>query len=186
MTAISGFNKGHSGFANPEKARSMAHLRKFLFVAAAVAVSSCAAATAETREPPADLCSLLPPNEVSKTLGQAFDAPQTSVAPRPFPNTNTGTDCNYLSKSGNKLWFRAYVDSSPAEAADLFAKLSKFYGTPKPVKGLGDEAYFDQEDALHVRKGKVRFYINLSTMQTFNPTKEKQIRALASLVAGRL
>ncbi|HKF21412.1 MAG TPA: hypothetical protein VKE93_07580 [Candidatus Angelobacter sp.] len=164
----------------------MVHLRKLLFVAAVVAVTSCAAVSAATREPPANLCSLLSAADVSKTLGQTYDAPQESVAPRPFPNTNTGTDCNYLSKSGNKLWFRAYVDSSPSEAADLFAKLSKFYGTPKPVKGLGDEAYFDQEDALHVRKGKVRFYINLSTMQTFNPAKQKQIRALANLVAGRL
>jgi hypothetical protein len=162
------------------------HLGKFVFVAATVAIAAYAAVSAETREPPGDLCSLLPAAEVSKALGQAYDAPQTSAAPRPFPNTNTGTDCNYLSKSGNKLWFRAYVDSSPSEAADLFAKLSKFYGTPKPVKGLGDEAYFDQEDALHVRKGKVRFYINLSTMQTFNQTKEKQIRALANVVAGRL
>jgi hypothetical protein len=164
----------------------MTHLRKFLLVVATIALSAYAAGSTEPREPPGDLCSLLSAAEVSKTLGQTYDAPQTSVAPRPFPNTNTGTDCNYLSKSGNKLWFRAYVDSSPSEAAELFTKLSKFYGTPKPVKGLGDEAYFDQEDALHVRKGKVRFYINLSTMQTFNQTKEKQIRALANVVAGRL
>jgi hypothetical protein len=86
----------------------------------------------------------------------------------------------------SKLWFRAYVDPSPFAATDLFAKLSKFYGTPTPVTGLGDEAYFDQDHALHVRKGKVRFYINLDPMHTFTPAIQKQLTDLAAQVTGRL
>jgi hypothetical protein len=164
----------------------MAYLRKLSLIAATFLVTICAVHSARASEPPADLCSLLPVAEVSKTLGQTYDAPQKSVAPRPFANTNTGTDCNYLSKNGSTLWFRAYVDPSPSAAADLFARLSKFYGPPTPVKGLGDEAYFDAQHALHVRKGKVRFYINLSPMGTFTPSKEKQLEDLASGVAGRL
>lgn len=164
----------------------MAHLRKLSLIAATFLITTCAVHSARASEPPADLCSLLPATEVSKTLGQAFASPQKSVAPRPFANTNTGTDCNYLSKDGSKLWFRAYVDPSPSAAADLFARLSKFYGPPTPVKGLGDEAYFDAQHALHVRKGKVRFYINLSPMGTFTPSKEKQLTDLAGAVAGRL
>jgi hypothetical protein len=126
--------------------------------------------------------------DVSKTLGKAYDAPKKSVAPRPYANTAEGTDCNYLSKgaAGSKLWFRAYVDPSPSAAADLFAQLSKFYGPPTPVTGLGDEAYFDKAHALHVRKGKVRFYINLSPMNTFTPAIEKQLKDLGSRVAGQL
>jgi hypothetical protein len=106
------------------------------------------------------------------------------LAPTP-QNTNTGTDCNYLSK-GSKLWFRAYVDPSPAAATDLFARLSAFYAPPTPVKGLGDEAYFDPQHAIHVRKGKVRYYLNLSPLGTFTPAKEKQLKDLAVGVAGRL
>jgi hypothetical protein len=63
--------------------------------------------------------------------------------------------------------------------------LSRFFGTPTPITGLGDEAYFDKEHGIHVRKGKVRFYINLEPMD-FNPTAEKQLKDLASRVTGRL
>jgi hypothetical protein len=162
----------------------MAHLSKLSLIAATLLVTTCAVHLARATEPPADLCSLLPAAEVSKTLGQAYDSPQKSVAPRPYANTATGTDCNYLAK-GSKLWFRAYVDPSPSVAADLFARLSKFYGPPTPVTGLGDEAYFDKDHGLHVRKGKVRFYLNLEPMK-FPPAIEKQLKDLASWVVGRL
>jgi hypothetical protein len=137
----------------------MAQLRKLSLIAAAFLVTTSAVRSARATEPPADLCSLLPAAEVSKTLGQAHASPEKSVAPSPYANTATGTDCNYLAK-GSKLWFRAYVDPSPAAATELFAKLGKFYSPQTPVAGLGDEAYFDPEHALHVRKGKVRFYLN--------------------------
>jgi hypothetical protein len=153
-------------------------------MAATFLVSTCAVQSARAADPPPDLCSLLPAAEVSKTLGRAYDSPQKSVAPRPYANTATGTDCNYLAK-GSKLWFRAYVDPSPSAAEDLFAKLSKFYGPQTPITGLGDEAYFDRQHGLHVRKGKVRFYINLEPMD-FTPAIEKQLKDLASRVAGRL
>jgi hypothetical protein len=162
----------------------MFHSRKLSLIAATFVLTTCAVHSASAAEPPADLCSLLPAAEVSKTLGRAYDSPQKSVAPRPFANTAEGTDCNYLAK-GSKLWFRAYVDPSPSAAAELFARLSKFYGPPTPVTGLGDEAYFDGQHAIHVRKGKVRFYINLEPMN-FTPAIEKQLKDLASRVAGRL
>jgi hypothetical protein len=162
----------------------MIHSRKLSLIAATLVVTMSAVHSARAAEPPADLCSLLLAAEVSKTLGGAYDSPQKSVAPRPFPNTATGTDCNYLAQ-GSKLWFRAYVDPSPSAAADLFAKLSKFYGKQTPITGLGDEAYFDEAHGLHVRKGKVRFYINLEPMD-FTPAIEKHLKDLASRVTGRL
>jgi hypothetical protein len=164
----------------------MAHLRKLSLIAATCLVTACTVQSARASEAPADLCSLLPAAEVSKVLGQAYGSPEKTVAPRPFANTNTGTDCNYRSKEGSKLWFRAYVDPSSSAAADLFARLSKFYGPPTPIKGLGDEAYFDAQHALHARKGKVRFYINLDPLGNFTPAREKQLRDLASAVTGRL
>jgi hypothetical protein len=162
----------------------MAQMSKLSLIAAMLLVTTCAVQQAGATELPSDLCLLLPAAEVSKTLGRAYDSPQKRVAPRPFPNTAAGTDCNYLAK-GSKLWFRAYVDPSPSAAEDLFAKLSKFYGPQTPITGLGDEAYFDRQHGLHVRKGKVRFYINLEPMD-FTPAIEKQLKDLASRVAGRL
>jgi hypothetical protein len=135
---------------------------------------------------PTDLCALLPAAGVSKTLGQTYDAPQESVAPRPFPGTNTGTDCNYESKGANgKLWFRIYVDPSAPAATDLFAKLKLYYSPPTAVPKLGDEAYLDPQHALHVRKGKVRFYLNLSPVGDATAT-EKQLESLAGQVIGGL
>ena len=162
----------------------MAHLSKRWLMAVILLVSTCAVQSARAADPPPDLCSLLPAAEVSKTLGRAYDSPQKSVAPRPYANTTAGTDCNYLAK-GSKLWFRAYVDPSPSAAADLFARLSKFYGRQTPIAGLGEEAYFDEQHGLHVRTGKVRFYLKLEPTD-FTPAIEKQLKELASRVAGRL
>lgn len=161
----------------------MAYLNRLSWIAATFILIICAFSSARAADPPSDLCSLLTPAAVSKALGGTFGSPEKSVAPRPFANTAQGADCHY-SSGGKKLWFRAYADSSPSESADLFAKLSKFYGTPKPVAGVGDEAYFDaKDDALHVRKGRVRYYLNLNPM---SPAAEKQLTDLASQVAGQL
>ncbi len=166
--------------------KASAHLHRLSLIAATLLVTTCAVPSARAAELPADLCSLLPAADVSKILGQAYASPKKSVAPRPFANTNTGTDCHYLSKNGSDLWFRAYVDSSPAQATELFARLSMFYGPPTPIKGLGDEAYFDQKHALHGRKGKVRYYINLSPLGNFTAAREKQLKDLAGEVVARL
>ena len=165
----------------------MAHLGKLSFVAAVFLAFTCVTPGATAAEPPADLCSLLPAADVSKTLGQAYASPEKSVAPRPFPNTNTGTDCKYRpSGSGNTLLFRAYVDPSASSAADLFAKLRNFFGPPTAIAGLGDEAYSDEGHGLHVRKGKVRFFLSFGITGSITPANDKQLKDLASLVAGRI
>ena len=164
----------------------MAHLKTLSLIAATVVVTTCALASPRATEPPADLCSLLTAAELSKTLGQTYDSPQKSIAPRPFPNTAEGTDCTYKrSKDARerKLVFRAYVDPLPSAAADLFARLSKYFGPPTPITGVGDQAYFDKNHGLHVLTGKVRFYI---AMDDFTPAMEKQLENLASQVVGRL
>jgi hypothetical protein len=162
----------------------MARFRKLAFIIATFLVATFFIPSAWATDPPADLCSLLPAAEVSKALGRSYDPPEKSIAPRPYPNTAEGTDCNYAAK-GSKLWLRAYVDPSAAAATEMFAKLGEFYSPQTPVTGLGDEAYFDPQHGLHVRKGKVRFYLNLEDVD-FTPKVEKQLKELAGRVAGRL
>jgi hypothetical protein len=60
----------------------MAYLNRLSWVVALLLVA-CSSELATAAEPPSDLCSLLPPAVVSKTLGQAYDSPKKSVAPRP-------------------------------------------------------------------------------------------------------
>ena len=164
----------------------MVRMRKLSFIAALLLLTSLSVPRAAAGEPPADLCALLPAADVSQILGQNYGAPDKSVAPRPYANTNTGTDCRYHSKSGGELWFRAYVDPSPAAATELFAKLGMWYSPQTPVKNIGDEAYFDPQHAIHVRKGKVRYYINFSGAKNFSAAIQKQIENLAGKVAGQL
>jgi hypothetical protein len=141
-------------------------------------LASCAP-LATGAETPADLCSLLPASVVSKTLGSTYSSPTKTVAPRPFPNTNSGTDCTYESGS-HSLLFRAYVDPSPSASAALFAKLKMYFGSGSTdVSGVGDEAYMDKLHGIHVRKGKVRYYIT-------GPRDENQVKALAIGVAAQL
>lgn len=163
----------------------MLEFRRLLLIAVFVLGIAFIGQPARARSLPSDLCALLPPASVSKTLAQTYAAPQESVAPRPFPGTNTGTDCNYQGKGDSKLWFRVYVDPSPAAATDLFAKLRVYYSPPTVVPKLGDEAYLDPQHALHVRKGAVRFYLNLSPVGDAAAT-EKQLETLAGQVIGAL
>jgi hypothetical protein len=162
----------------------MPHSPTLLWIAGTLLATACFALPANATEPPADLCSLLPVADVNKALGETYDAPQKTAAPPPFANTAEGTDCNYNAK-GSKLWFRAYVDPSDSNAKDLFARLKMFFRETTQVSGLGDEAYFDQGHGLHVRKGKVRFYLNLDPIG--NPDKsDKQLKDLAAKIAARL
>jgi hypothetical protein len=162
----------------------MARFSRLAFITVIFLVTAFAIPSASATDPPADLCSLLTAAEVSKTLGRSYEPPEKSVAPRPYTNTPEGTDCNYAAK-GSKLWLRAYVDPSAAAATEMFAKLGEFYNPQTPVTDLGDEAYFDPQHGLHVRKGKVRFYLNLEDVD-FSPKVEKQLKELAGRVAGRL
>ena len=76
---------------------------------------------------------------------------------------------------------QGYVDPSPSASAELFARLKSFFGQGSTsVTGIGDEAYLDAQHGLHVRKGKVRFFISAKA------ANDKQLRDLATGVAGQL
>jgi hypothetical protein len=130
-------------------------------------------------------CSLLTAAQVSSTLGDKYGAPEKSVAPRPFANTVQGTDCQYKTASEqDQVLFRVYFDISVAQASDLHARLKMFFGKDSTPAKVGDEAYVDRNDAIHVRKGNVRYFLTISHGDT--PSGRKQILALAALVAAEL
>jgi hypothetical protein len=134
---------------------------------------------------PTDPCSLLTAAQVSNAMGNKYSAPEKSVAPRPFVNTVQGTDCQYKAATGqDQVLFRVYFDVSAAQATDLHTRLKTFFGKDSTPANVADEAYIDKSDAIHVRKGNVRYFLSISHGDT--PSGRKQILALAALVAGEL
>ena len=136
------------------------------------------AASAHAATEPSDPCSLLTPAQVGSALGATYAAPSKSVAPRPYPSSGPGTDCRYSGRT--ELLFRIYYDGSAGDATTLFAKLKMFFGNSTPASGIGDEAYFDKDGALHARKGNVRFFLSAGNGQQAALTK------LGEMVAGQL
>jgi hypothetical protein len=136
------------------------------------------AASAHAATEPEDPCSLLTPTQVGSALGASYAAPSKSVAPRPNATSGPGTDCRYNGRS--ELLFRIYYDGSASDATTLFAKLKMFFGGSTPASGIGDEAYFDKGDALHARKGNVRFYLDAGK------GKQAALTKLGGVVAAQL
>ncbi len=166
----------------------MSKLRKLSLIFAALLATTGAAHPASATEPPADLCSLLPSADVSKTLGQPYDPPQKSAAMKPYRKSGDGSDCKYrpANNHGSALLFRAYADDSTSVATDIFAKLKAYFGAGTPLPGLGDEAYIDEQHGLHVRKGRVRFFLQLTDAKTFTPANQDQLKDLAARVIAQL
>lgn len=144
---------------------------------------------------PSDPCSLLPPSQIGKTLGQAFLPPRQLPAPRAYRNTASGTECDYLSQEPTgmgvplKVVFILYIESSPAAAKDVFVRTRPFVeglGPTTPVAGVGDDAYRDANLAVHVLRGAAHYSINFIPMNTFTPEKAQQENDLARWVAGHL
>jgi hypothetical protein len=142
---------------------------------------------AGAKEPPSDVCSLLTPQLLQKTLGQPFGAPEKSTAPAAYRGQPSGTNCNFSEQKGGSLGVRfiVYVDRSPAEAKQTFEKLSVFFPAESKPSGIGDSAYIDNNHAIHVLKGNVRFFINVSS-DASDTTREKQARDLAIAVAAQI
>ena len=151
---------------------------KAMLPASALLAVYLSAAPAQAATQPSDPCSLLTPAQVGSALGATYAAPSKSVAPRPYPSSGPGTDCRYTGRT--ELLFRIYYDGSAGDATTLFAKLKMFFGNGTPASGIGDEAYFDKDGALHARKGNVRFFLSAGNGQQAALTK------LGAMVAGQL
>jgi hypothetical protein len=126
-------------------------------------------------------CSMLTPAQIQKVLGQPFGAPTVGAWPPAYGQAPWGSQCRYSSQKGPHLDvnFIVYVEASPAVAKQTFDKLTMWF-PPKSKPAIGDSAYIDSQGAIHVLKGKVRFYISL------DPQNDKQMKDLAASIAGRI
>lgn len=156
---------------------------KLRIVQAAGVLLVLAAGSARTAHaaPQASGCSLLTPQQIQKVLGQPFGAPEETKAPPAYAGQPWGSNCRYNSQAGTKIvvTFIVYVDASPAEAKQTFDKLSMWY-QPKSKPAIGDSAYIDSHGAIHVLKGKVRYFISIDR------GNENQLKDVATDVASRI
>ncbi|HEV2224865.1 MAG TPA: hypothetical protein VGR84_17875 [Candidatus Acidoferrales bacterium] len=131
--------------------------------------------------PPADNCALLTPAQIQKVLGQPFGAPGESKWPPAYGKQPWGTQCQYNSQKGpdTKVTFIVYFEQTAAVAKQTFDKLSMWFPA-KSKPAIGDSAYMDNSHAIHVLKGKVRYYISI------DPANEKQAKDLAASIAARI
>ncbi|HXC33491.1 MAG TPA: hypothetical protein VNZ56_13510 [Verrucomicrobiae bacterium] len=141
---------------------------------------------AAAKDPPSDVCSLLTPQQLQKTLGQTFGAAQKTSAPPAYMGQSTGTNCRYSDSSGrHEVVLIVYADRSPEEAKQTFEKLSAWYPAAAKPSGIGDSAYIDKSHAIHVLKGSVRYFINAGSSAP-DAVQDKQAQELAISVAAQL
>ncbi len=152
---------------------------RLALIAATFLILSVGSARTAHAAPQGPGCSMLTPAQIQKVLGQPFGAPTVGAWPPAYGQQPWGSQCRYSSLKGPHVAvdFIVYVDASPAEAKQTFAKLSMWFPA-KSKLAIGDSAYIDSSGAIHVLKGKVRFYISLE------PKNEKQMKDLATSVAG--
>ena len=125
-------------------------------------------------------CFLLTPAQIQKVLGQTFGAPTETKASPAYSNQPWGSNCRYSSQTGSHMTvtFIVYLDASAVEAKQTFDKLAVWYA-PQSKPAIGDSAYMDKHGAVHVLKGKVRYYIAI------DPSNDKQAKDLAASIAAR-
>ena len=150
-------------------------------VAAACGVVAASSAHLAAAAPQGPGCSMLTPAQIEKVLGEPFGAPAVSPWLPAFSGQPWGSQCRYSSQKGPRVAvdFIVYIDPSAAEAKQTFDKLVPFFNA-KSKPAIGDEAYVDAKGAIHVVKGKVRYYIALT------PQNEKQMNDLAASIAARI
>lgn len=131
--------------------------------------------------PSAGGCSMLTPTQIQKVLGQPFGAPTETKASPAYAGQSWGSNCRYISQQGPHVAveFIVYVDATPTDARQTFQKLSLWFPA-KSKPPIGDSAYIGSNGAIHVLKGKVRYYIAI------DPSNEKETKDLAASIAGRI
>ena len=154
---------------------------KLLLIATALFLFAAGSARMAYAAPSANGCSLLTPAQIQKVLGQPFGAPGESKWPPAYGKQPWGTQCQYASQKGpnTKVIFIVYIEQTAAEAKQTFDKLSMWFPA-KSKPAIGDAAYMDNRNAIHVLKGKVRYYISI------DPVNEKQVKDLATAVAAQI
>jgi hypothetical protein len=170
-------------------------------LATAALVCTLRIGSALAKDPPSELCSLLTPAQLQSALTATFAAPEKSRAPAPFIGQSAGTHCEYKSdKAAAKVVLIAYVDPSESQAKTNFDILAKWF-EPASKPSVGDSAYMDSKGAIHVLKGKVRYFIAIEPIGTpkaapympwatpsgtASPAKQQVLTSLAATVASEL
>ena len=126
-------------------------------------------------------CSMLTPAQIQKVIGEPFGTPEETKAPPAYGKQPWGAHCEYSSRKAPdvRVTFIVYVDASASEAKQTFEKLSMWFPA-KSKEAIGDAAYIDRSGAIHVLKGKVRYYVSI------DPANEKQLKDLATAVAAEI
>jgi hypothetical protein len=123
----------------------------------------------------------LPSSLLQKTLGQSFKEPTESKWPPAFGQQPWGANCRYSSKpAGTSVDFIVYVDASPQVAKQTFETLTTWFPPASTTAGIGDSGYIDKNGAIHVLKGKARYFISM------HPANQAHLKAIAAAVATRL
>jgi hypothetical protein len=131
-----------------------------------------------------DPCSWLTSADFTKALGQTVAASGQSAAPPAYHGQNPGKKCEY-GTGRPSVELIVYVDNSPTEAKTTFERLTMFYPATSHPSGLGDEAYIDKTHAIHVLKGRTRFYIQVSSSGP-KAQVDQQAQDLAKAVLAKL
>jgi hypothetical protein len=139
------------------------------------------------RDIPSDVCTMLSGDQLAKVLKQPYHSTTKRSAPAVFRGSPTGTDCTYQATNAPSrvLLFRIYVESSPDAAKQSFDRFRPYSGPSTTVAGNWDSAYIDPEHAIHVQKGKVRYYLALDPVRADKALAEKRLQDLAAWVAGQ-
>jgi hypothetical protein len=144
------------------------------------------ASAARANGVPADVCSLISPQDLQNVFSEPFGAAVKTTAPAAYRGQSSGTNCRFTDQKGGSqvVVLIVYVDKSPDEAKQTFEKLSAFFPPTSKTSGVGDEGYIDNNHAIHILKGSVRFFINAPGSS--NSVRDKHAHDLAVSVAAQL
>jgi hypothetical protein len=143
---------------------------------------------ARIKEPSTDFCSLLPVNHLEKVFEQPFGPVEKSTPPPATSNVSSATECDYYSqkRGQRKIVFIVFEDTSAAAAKENFNRFMTMFGTTGLVDGVGDLAFTDSNQAVHVLRGKLRYYISVTPTGSNNQKSQQQLKGLATWVAEQL
>jgi hypothetical protein len=143
--------------------------------------------TAGNLSVPSNVCSLLSTSKLQAVTSVTWSTPASITFPDGVPEL-VQQDCKYTASDGSGLVFIIYADPSVADAVTNFAKFKQEFGSQGDVNlaGQGDEAYIDSNNAIHVRKANVRFYIELGLASGGDSTAVSDEKLLSQAVLSGL
>ncbi|HEY8040026.1 MAG TPA: hypothetical protein VIF15_09545 [Polyangiaceae bacterium] len=98
---------------------------------------------------PPDACSVASPAEISAALGDAFTPSATQPSAR-FPTVSV---CNFNTTGGKTLIVR--TETIDRDGWETSVKMAR---GARPITGVGDEAYFQPTEIMHVAVGQLLAY----------------------------